>query len=143
PDQGCGYLMHCDYCDAAMVYHKDLRLPLGGVVRCHHCGAEQLLKKQCPTCGKRITTFGLGTQRVEEELLRIVPDARIVRMDSDTIQRSRDYPETLERFRKGDINVLVGTQMIAKGLDFPNVRLVGVISADTALNLPDFRASER
>ncbi len=143
PDQNCGFLLHCDYCDAAMVYHKDLRLPMGGVVRCHHCSAEQLLPRQCPTCGKRITTFGLGTQRVEEELQRVCPEARYTRMDSDTMQHARDYHETLERFRRGELDVLVGTQMIAKGLDFPNVRLVGVISADTALNLPDFRASER
>ncbi len=143
PDQNCGYLLHCDYCDAAMVYHKDLRLPLGGVVRCHHCSAEQMLPRQCPTCGKRITTFGLGTQRVEEELNRVCPEAATLRMDSDTMQRARDYQEALQRFRAGEIHVLVGTQMIAKGLDFPNVRLVGVISADTALNLPDFRASER
>jgi len=143
PDHGCGYLMQCEHCDTTMVYHKDLRLPLGGVVRCHHCEAEQMLLRACPSCGKRITTFGLGTQRVEEELQRIAPEARAARMDSDVMRHARDYYDTLERFRLGELNVLVSTQMIAKGLDFPNVRLVGIISADTALHLPDFRAGER
>jgi len=87
--------------------------------------------------------FGLGTQRVEEELARNFPDLRVSRMDSDSMRKGRDYDETLEAFRRGQFDILVGTQMIAKGLDFPNVRLVGVISADTMLHLPDFRSSER
>jgi len=144
PDRGCGWVMNCDYCDAMMVYHKHRDLPKGGVVRCHHCEAEVLLPEKCPQCEtKRITVFGLGTQRVEEELERKMPNARVLRMDSDVMRRGRDYHETLQRFRLGEVDVLLGTQMIAKGLDFPNVRLVGVISADTALNMPDFRASER
>ncbi|MFA9478393.1 primosomal protein N' [Phycisphaerales bacterium AB-hyl4] len=143
PDQRCGWLMRCHYCDVTMVYHKDERLPTGGVVRCHHCEAEQTLPSTCPDCKKNITTFGLGTQRVEEELARKFPDARVTRMDADSMRHGRDYQQCLDAFRAGEIDILVGTQMIAKGLDFPNVRLVGVINADTALNLPDFRAAER
>ncbi|MEM9110607.1 MAG: primosomal protein N' [Planctomycetota bacterium] len=143
PDHRCGWMMTCNHCDATMVYHKDKNLPLGGVVRCHHCLAEQALPAICPECSKKITTFGLGTQRVEEELAVKFDGLRIARMDSDTMRRAEDYRRVLEQFRAGTIDVLLGTQMIAKGLDFPGVRLVGVISADTALNLPDFRAAER
>ncbi|MFW6060157.1 MAG: replication restart helicase PriA [Phycisphaeraceae bacterium] len=143
PDHRCGWLMRCDQCDVTLVYHKDDKLPTGGVVRCHHCEAEQLLPKLCPHCSKAVTTFGLGTQRVEEEMQRKFPNARVRRMDRDTMRSGRDYQATLDAFRAGEIDVLLGTQMIAKGLDFPRVRLVGVISADTSLNMPDFRASER
>ncbi len=143
PDHNCGWLMHCDHCDTTMVYHKDRSLPTGGYVMCHHCGTEQLLPKQCPQCTKKVTTFGLGTQRVEEEIERKFPDATWARMDSDTMRTGHDYHATLARFRRGALDILIGTQMIAKGLDFPNVRLVGVISADTALHMPDFRAAER
>jgi primosomal protein N' (replication factor Y) len=126
-----------------MVYHKDANLPQGGVVRCHHCTAEQLLKKACPQCSKHVTTFGLGVQRVEEEVQQKLPNARVLRMDSDTMRRFSDYHKALEQFRSGELDLLIGTQMIAKGLDFPNVRVVGVISGDTSLNMPDFRAAER
>jgi len=143
PDHRCGWMMTCNHCDATMVYHKDKRLPLGGAVRCHHCLAEQALPQVCPDSGHKVTTFGLGTQRVEEELANKLPDARVARMDSDTMRRAEDYRKVLDQFRAGKIDLLLGTQMIAKGLDFPGVRLVGVISADTALNLPDFRAAER
>ncbi len=144
PNPNCGWVMTCDYCDATMVYHKNKSIPAGGMVRCHHCGAQQRLPEICPQCkSTRVTTFGLGTQRVEEELHNKFPQARMARMDSDTMQHARDYQQTLDAFRRGELDLLLGTQMIAKGLDFPNVKLVGVISADTALNLPDFRASER
>ncbi len=143
PDHRCGWMMHCEHCDATMVYHKDQRLPTGGYVRCHHCGAEQMLITTCPDSGHKVTVFGLGTQKVEEELTEKFPGVRAARMDSDTMRHARDYQQTLDRFRAGEIDVLLGTQMIAKGLDFPGVRLVGVISADTALHMPDFRASER
>jgi len=143
PDHRCGWMMVCRHCDVTMVYHKDGRLPLGGVVRCHHCLAEQALPATCPDSGHRVTTFGLGTQRVEEELAHKFPQARVARMDSDTMRRAEDYQRTLDAFRAGGLDVLLGTQMIAKGLDFPGVRLVGVISADTAINMPDFRAAER
>ncbi len=147
PDHGCGWTMVCDHCDATMVYHKDRRLPLGGFVRCHHCLEEQRLPARCPVCGKNITTFGMGTQRVEEELALRFPELEhggaMLRLDSDTITSGRQWHDVLERFGRGEVRVLLGTQMIAKGLDFPRVRLVGVISADTSLNLPDFRAAER
>ncbi|MCZ6835863.1 MAG: primosomal protein N', partial [Planctomycetota bacterium] len=150
PDQTCGYVMACDHCDVTSVYHKSKRLGAGGAggfVQCHHCFTEQRLPTTCPDCGKKITTFGLGTQRVEEELRNKFPQLiegdTMLRVDSDTMQGSRDFHDALERFGKGEVRLLVGTQMIAKGLDFPGVRLVGVINADTALNLPDFRATER
>lgn len=143
PDKTCGWMKVCDYCDAMMVYHKDQKLPKGGVVRCHHCQAEQMLPERCPECDKHVSVFGLGTQRVEEEIMRKFPDIRMLRMDSDSMRTGRDYFTGLEAFRRGEIDLLVGTQMIAKGLDFPNVRLVGVIAADTSLHIPDFRASER
>ncbi len=144
PDQGCGWTATCNHCDAAMVYHKHRELPAGGLVRCHHCDAEQKLPDTCPQCKRtRVTTFGLGTQRVEEELARKLPHLKLLRMDSDTMRSANHYRETLEAFRIGDAHVLLGTQMIAKGLDFANVRLVGVVSADTSLHLPDFRAAER
>ncbi|MFW6033346.1 MAG: replication restart helicase PriA, partial [Phycisphaeraceae bacterium] len=143
PDHRCGWMMRCEYCDVTMVYHKDGRLPTGGLVRCHHCQAEQLLPSVCEVCGKKVTVFGLGTQRVAEELERKFPGIKAIRMDADTMRSARDYRETLDRFRRGEAHVLLGTQMIAKGLDFPSVRLVGVISGDTALHLPDFRAAER
>ncbi len=143
PDHNCGWMLSCDHCDTLMVYHKDKQLPQGGLVRCHHCGAEQLLKKNCPSCAKKITAFGLGVQRVEEEVQQKLPGVRLLRMDSDTMRRFSDYHKALEQFRQGELDLLVGTQMIAKGLDFPNVRVVGIVSGDTSLNMPDFRAAER
>jgi primosomal protein N' (replication factor Y) len=147
PDQLCGWVMTCDHCDVTVVYHKDHRLPTGGYVQCHHCLAEQKLPEHCPDCGNRISTFGLGTQRVEEELAsmfpELVPDKTMVRVDSDTMRRAADFHRVLGAFGEGRIRLLVGTQMIAKGLDYPQVRLVGVINADTSINLPDFRATER
>lgn len=147
PDQNCGWVMQCDHCDVAMVYHKERTLPRGGVVRCHHCLAEQTLHERCPNCGKKVAPFGMGTQRIEEEVQRLLPgiidESSLFRMDSDSMRHARDYYDVLERFGAGEIRLLVGTQMIAKGLDYPNVRLVGVINADTAISLPDFRSAER
>ncbi len=146
-DHRCGWMLFCDDCDAMMVYHLERTLPAGGYVECHHCGSRQVLPAACPTCGKRVTTFGLGTQRVEEELARKFPQLAeqktILRVDSDSMHGARDFHRALGRFGRGEVRVLLGTQMIAKGLDFPQVRLVGVINADTAINLPDFRATER
>jgi primosomal protein N' (replication factor Y) len=116
-------------------------------VRCHHCDAQLRLPTTCPLCSKRTTVFGLGTQRVEEELGRLHPhlaaEGAMVRVDSDALHTADDFHDVLERFRTGAIKLLAGTQMIAKGLDFPGVRLVGVVNADTSINLPDFRAAER
>jgi primosomal protein N' (replication factor Y) len=140
----CGWLMRCEHCDAGMVCHAT---PSNRFVRCHHCLTEQRLPAKCPDCGAGVSVFGLGTQRVEEELSRVHPalalPGAVQRVDGDTMRSSRDLHEALGRFASGQVRVLVGTQMIAKGLDFPNVRLVGVVNADTALNLPDFRAAER
>jgi len=147
PDQNCGWLMTCDDCDATMVYHRNRALPTGGFVRCHHCEMEQRLPETCPQCGKRIVTFGLGTQRVEDELQEMFPELvegqTLQRVDSDSMRSASSFHDVLGRFARGELRLLIGTQMIAKGLDFPGVRLVGVINADTALNLPDFRAAER
>jgi primosomal protein N' (replication factor Y) len=146
----CGWVMRCDHCDAGMVFHKDARLPKGGLVRCHHCLAEQLLPKACPACQRALGLMGAGTQRIEEELtglfgtsLGLAEGKTFLRVDSDTMATGKDYAEALSRFGSGELRLLLGTQMIAKGLDFPNVRLVGVVSADVGLSMPDFRAGER
>ncbi len=147
PDHRCGWVLTCEDCDATMVFHKDRRLERGGTVRCHHCLAERMLPSSCPMCERKASVFGLGTQRVEEELVRELPELisgdTLLRLDGDTMRAGRDYFTALERFREGRARVLLGTQMVAKGLDFPGVRLVGVVHADTAINLPDFRAAER
>jgi primosomal protein N' (replication factor Y) len=114
-----------------------------GQLHCHYCLAVNPLPANCPACGKKLSLFGLGTQRVEEEVARKFPKLRFARVDSDSMRGSRDYEDTLNKFARGDLQVMLGTQMIAKGLDYPNVTLVGVISGDTALSLPDFRAAER
>ncbi len=150
PDPACGFVLGCDDCDAKMVMHKD-RLPPPGAppvfVRCHHCRSERKLPTRCPECGRGVVTLGAGTQRLEEELERKIPALKLgetmLRLDSDTMRKARDYFDALERFGSGQVRVMLGTQMIAKGLDFPNVRLVGVVSADTALAMPDFRSGER
>ncbi len=146
-DASCGWYLTCRHCDVTAVYHKKGTPSGGGIVKCHHCLAETRMPATCPTCGRSITTFGFGTQRVEEEIERKFPALKLgqtmLRLDSDTMRHASDYFGALERFRRGEIRALLGTQMIAKGLDFPNVELIGVINADTALNLPDFRAEER
>jgi primosomal protein N' (replication factor Y) (superfamily II helicase) len=145
----CGFVLECDQCTATLVYHKDRELPAGGLVRCHHFLSEQLLPRLCPNCGSKIHIFGGGTQKAEDELERcfaahgIVRGETMLRVDADTTKTGRDWFRALDRFGRGEIRILLGTQMIAKGLDFPNVRLVGIIDADTASNIPDFRASER
>jgi primosomal protein N' (replication factor Y) len=142
-----GWLMTCPYCDVTMVFHKADRLRPGGVVRCHHCHAEAALPKACPDCGGRLSLFGAGTQRLEAEIERkfpaLVEGDTLLRLDSDTMRTAADYFTALDRFGAGEVRVLVGTQMIAKGLDFPMVRLIGVVHADSALHLPDFRSAER
>jgi primosomal protein N' (replication factor Y) len=149
----CGEAVQCKYCDATMTYHRTAGEKVltaqiepalhAGQLHCHYCLAVNPLPAACPTCGKKLSLFGLGTQRVEEEIERKFPTMKYARVDSDTMRSGKDYEETLAAFGRGEIEVLLGTQMIAKGLDFPNVTLVGVISGDTALSLPDFRAGER
>ena len=135
----CGYVPGCPNCSVTLKYHsKTERL------MCHHCDYSKDAPTQCPKCeGTKIGKFGIGTQRVEEETARLYPEARILRLDKDTTTTKGSHSSIIESFRKGEADILIGTQMIAKGLDFPNVTLVGVISADTSLNIPDFRASER
>jgi len=151
--KSCSNVIQCKYCDATMTYHRsaDARAKGGttaeglhtGQLHCHYCLAVNPLPETCPVCGKKLSLFGLGTQRVEEELARKFPDLKFARVDSDSMRGSGDYEDVLSRFSRGEIQVMLGTQMIAKGLDYPNVTLVGVISADTALALPDFRSAER
>ncbi len=135
----CGFVVQCPDCSIALTYHRRPEQML-----CHLCGYSAPAPRACPECGDtRIRYAGTGTEKVEEAVARIFPAARVVRMDSDTMTRRRAYEEAFAAFRSGRVDILVGTQMIAKGLDFPNVTLVGVINADLALHLPDFRASER
>ena len=149
----CGWVLQCNHCSTRMVVHKMPSLASGGYVRCHHCNAEQVLPRQCPDCASKLRQFGAGTQRAEEvvealtqtmpEECRLRSGESLVRVDADAMRSGRELFETLAKFARGEIRVLLGTQMISKGLDVANVRLVGVLSADTALNLPDFRAGER
>lgn len=135
----CGYVVRCPSCDVALTYHSQ-----GHVMRCHYCNHEEVPPHSCPECGSRyIRFFGQGTQRVEEELQGIFPKAKILRLDWDTTRSQEGYQHILNAFRRQEADILVGTQMMAKGLDFPNVTLVGVIAADQLLNMPDFRARER
>ncbi len=148
-NSSCAWQRACDQCDALLVLHRPKGVPSGSLVRCHHCLAEQLVPKLCPLCAGALTTFGCGTQRAEEELVRkfgsmgLEIGTTLLRIDSDSMRSASDYFHALDRFAKGEARVLLGTQMIAKGLDYPNVRLVGVLDADTSLSLPDFRAAER
>jgi primosomal protein N' (replication factor Y) len=143
----CGWTLECLHCDATMVYHRTGNLPSSGFVRCHHCYREVRLPRTCPDCGARPARLGLGTQRIEEEVLKLRPELvagdTLQRMDSDSMQRAEQYYAVLSALQDGRIRVLLGTQMIAKGLDVPGVHLVGVVDADTSIHLPDFRASER
>lgn len=135
----CGFTVRCPSCDVALTYHSH-----GQVMRCHYCNHEEVPPHHCPQCGSRyIRFFGQGTQRVEEELQGLFPDVPVFRLDFDTTRSLEAHRTILDRFRREETAVLVGTQMIAKGLDFPNVTLVGVIAADQTLNMPDFRARER
>ena len=135
----CGYVVKCDQCDVSMTYHR-----AGEALKCHYCGRTMAPPKVCPSCGSAyIKFFGAGTQKVQEEVTRLFPLARVSRMDIDTTQGKDAHQKILDAFRRGETNVLVGTQMIAKGLDFPNVTLVGVVAADMTLNLPDYRSVER
>lgn len=135
----CGHVMRCPRCDVPLAYHSR-----ADVLTCHHCSHREPVPLVCPLCGgPHIRHFGVGTQRVELALHELLPSARILRWDSDTTREKGSHDALLDRFVKQQADVLIGTQMIAKGLDLPLVTLVGVVSADTALNLPDFRAAER
>jgi primosomal protein N' (replication factor Y) len=137
--RACGHAWECPRCSVTLAYHRrDAQL------RCHHCGHAQAAPLACPDCeSDQVGALGVGVQRVEEALATLVPNARVARLDRDVARRSGALEETLARFRAGDLDVLVGTQLVAKGLDFPKVTLVGAVAADVSLHVPDFRASER
>lgn len=137
--RACGYVVKCDQCDVSMTYHQSDNL-----LKCHYCGNMMSPPARCPKCqSKYIKYFGAGTQKIEEEVQRVFPDARTVRVDVDTTREKDAHEKLLNRFSSGAANVMIGTQMIAKGLDFPKVTLVGVVAADMTLNLPDYRSAER
>lgn len=137
--RSCGYTAACPHCDISLTYHQKSR-----VMRCHYCGHAESAPAKCPSCeSEHIRYFGTGTQRVEEELAKLFPGIRVIRMDVDTTTEKNSHEKLLKQFGERKADVLLGTQMVAKGLDFPYVTLVGVIAADTSLNLPDFRAAER
>ncbi|HET8648014.1 MAG TPA: primosomal protein N', partial [Vicinamibacteria bacterium] len=135
----CGYVETCRFCDLGLTYHRQR-----DVMLCHYCGYEQQPPELCPKCGKVPVRYqGLGTEKLQLEIEQKFPGQVVKRMDSDTMRRPGSHAKLLNAFRKGEVHILLGTQMIAKGLDFPNVTLVGVVNADVGLHLPDFRAAER
>jgi primosomal protein N' (replication factor Y) len=135
----CGAVARCPACEVALTYHA-----VGFLLRCHHCNRRRRAPDHCPDCdGTRFWYGGVGTQRVQNELKRDFPEARLLRMDLDSTRRRGAHREMIDAFARRQADILLGTQMVAKGLDFPEVRLVGVVSADTLFNLPDFRAGER
>ena len=136
--KNCGYTFKCPNCDITLTYHKS-----SNTLRCHYCGYGEKVYDKCPSCGEEsLNRLGVGTQKVEEELNNIFPSARVLRMDYDTTSRKGMHEEMINSFKNHEYDILLGTQMVAKGLDFSLVTLVGVINADTSLNIPDFRSSE-
>src|SRR6516225_3961046 len=135
----CGHVEHCRFCDLAMTFHRERH-----IVLCHYCGFEGTPPEKCPTCGTgQVRYQGMGTEKLQAELQRKFSDKIVGRMDSDTMRRPGSHGRVLDQFKRGEIHILMGTQMIAKGLDFPNVTLVGVVNADVGLHHADFRAAER
>jgi primosomal protein N' (replication factor Y) len=135
----CGEARKCPNCSVALTFHRQMAR-----LSCHLCGHTAAVPKKCPACGQDALIYvGFGTEKVESTVAQLFPHAVVRRMDADSMTRKDAYRETLRSFRAGKIDILVGTQMIAKGLHFPNVTLVGIINADVALHLPDFRAGER
>lgn len=135
----CGHAPNCVNCDVSLSYHK-----FKNEMRCHYCGYHHEVPKTCQACGSsNLELKGTGTQKIEDELLQHFPQARVARMDLDTTRQKRAFQELLDEFEDGNIDILVGTQMVTKGLDFPNLRLVGIVQADHLLCMPDFRAHER
>jgi len=135
----CGHVKECPHCDIALTYHKNSHM-----LKCHYCSYEEHVPVTCPECqSDSIRYFGTGTQRVEESLSKLIPNASVIRMDVDTTRRKGAHEKLLKQFAQKQADILLGTQMIAKGLDFENVTLVGVLTADSMLHLPDFRSSEK
>ena len=136
--KNCGYTEKCPNCDISLTYHKS-----SNTLRCHYCGYGTKLETKCPNCKEdAMSNLGTGTEKIEEELNKLFPDKKIVRMDFDTTSKKGSHERIIKSFENHEYDILLGTQMIAKGLDFPNVTLVGVINADTSLNIPDFRSAE-
>ena len=135
--KNCGKTFTCKNCDITLTYHKSSEM-----LRCHYCGYAEVKPKVCPNCQSELELNGMGTEQVEEELNTLFPDYKTIRMDFDTTSKKGSHEKIIELFRNNEYQILVGTQMIAKGLDFSNVTLVGVINADGSLNIPDFRSSE-
>lgn len=136
--KNCGYTFKCPNCDISLTYHKS-----SNTLRCHYCGYGEKVYDKCPKCSEvSLNKLGVGTQKIEEELQDIFPNSKILRMDYDTTSRKGMHEKMIEEFKNQEYDILLGTQMVAKGLDFSNVTLVGVINADTTLNIPDFRSSE-
>lgn len=137
--QACGEVIECENCSVPMIWHSSDR-----VLKCHYCGREKSFPDSCPNCGSEaLHNSGTGTQKIEMFIKELFPESSVARIDSDILSKKNAHIELLNSFQKGEIDILIGTQMIAKGLDNPNVTLVGVVSADASFNLPDFRASER
>lgn len=137
--QNCGYVYKCPHCEITLTYHKSKNS-----LRCHYCGFTKFLDIKCPNCKEdAIRDFGTGTEKIETELKKIFPEAKIIRMDRDTTTKKGSHEKYINLIEEGKVDIIVGTQMISKGLDFPNINLVGVINADETLNIPDFRSNER
>lgn len=137
--QNCGYVYKCPHCEITLTYHKSKNS-----LRCHYCGFTKFLDIKCPNCKEdAIRDFGTGTEKIETELKKIFPEAKIIRMDRDTTTKKESHEKYINLIEEGKVDIIVGTQMISKGLDFPNINLVGVINADETLNIPDFRSNER
>lgn len=137
--RGCGYVVMCENCDVSLTYHHAQH-----VLKCHYCGHEEQPKKVCPVCGRPyLKYFGVGTQQVEQEVKKLFPNVNVLRMDMDTTRRKDAHLQIFNKFARGEAQILIGTQMVAKGLDFANVTLVGVVAADASLYMPDFRSVEK
>ncbi|OPJ56904.1 primosomal protein N' [Alkalithermobacter paradoxus] len=135
----CAYLFKCSNCDISLTYHKNTHSG-----KCHYCGYEVNIPKECPSCNSLyLKEFGIGTEKIQEEVKKYFPDARILRMDKDTTAKKGSHEDILNKFKNKEADILIGTQMISKGLDFPYVTLVGILSADMILNFPDFKSSEK
>lgn len=136
--RNCGYVFTCDSCDISMTYHKN------GYLVCHYCGKTKEAPRICPKCGSRyVKFFGAGTEQIEQSIRKTFPSAKVLRMDVDTTRTKNSHEKIYNAFKNGEADILVGTQMISKGLDFPNVSLVGIVAADVTINLPDYTASEK
>lgn len=135
--KNCCYTEKCPNCDITLTYHKT-----SNMLRCHYCGYATKRKDFCPECKEEFRDFGIGTEKIEEEIKRLIPSSKVIRMDVDTTTKKNAHEKIINSFMNEEYNILLGTQMISKGLDFPNVTLVGVINADLSLNFPDFRSSE-